>query len=156
MGFGISGRWPLKIWKRPIFLLGLWPAGERAGIVRRRWRKRQGKGERGKGKGKDMVGCANQSYIVRFAHGLWLSNVLKVVVRRRWLYFGGLDLYSRPHGDVNLCTRESVYSRPRAGNGVSAAFSFGCQKSGRKNLINIVYFLSSRYRPGPPRSWEGA
>ena len=74
----------------------------------------QGKGEGGKGKGKDMVRCANQSYIVRFAHSHWLSNVLKVVVRRRWLYLSDLYLYSRPHVDVNLHTRESVYSRPRA------------------------------------------
>ena len=97
-----------------------------------------------------MVRCANQSYIVRFAHGLLPAWELKMVVRRRWLYFGGLDLYSRPYGDVNLCTRESVYSRPRAESGVSAAFSFGCQKSGRKNLIDIVYFLSSRYPAAPP------
>ena len=48
-----------------------------------------------------------------------------------------------------------VFPAPRGEQG-SAAFSFGCQKSGRKNLIDIVYFLSSRYRPGPPRSWEGA
>ena len=61
-----------------------------------------------------MVRCANQSYIVHFAHGLWPANELIPVVRRRWLYKFGLDLYSRPHVDVNLHTRESVYSRPRA------------------------------------------
>jgi len=66
----------------------------------------QGKGEGGKGKGKDMVRCANQSYIVRFAHSHWLSNVLKVVVRRRWLYLSGRNLYSRPYGQLNPCTRE--------------------------------------------------
>ena len=48
-----------------------------------------------------------------------------------------------------------LFPAPRGEQG-SAAFSFGCQKSGRKNLIDIVYFLSSRYRPSPPRSWEGA
>ncbi len=85
-----------------------------------------------------MVRCANQSYLVRFAHGLWPSNVLKMVVRRRWLYLSGRNLYSRPHVDVNLRKRESVYSRPRAGSGVSAAFSFGCQKSGWKEFLNIV------------------
>ena len=85
-----------------------------------------------------MVRCANQSYIVRFAHGLWPAWELKRIVRRRWLYLSGLYLYSRPHVDVNLHTRESVYSRPRAESGVSAAFSFGCQKSGRKEFLNIV------------------
>jgi len=47
----------------------------------------------------------------------------------------------------------SVFPAPRGEQG-NAAFPFGCQKSGRKNLIDIVYFLSSRYRPGPPKSWE--
>ena len=43
--------------------------------------------------------------------------MLKVVVRRRWLYLSSSNLYSRPHVDVDLCTRESVYSRPRAESG---------------------------------------
>ena len=103
-----------------------------------------------------MVRCANQSYIVHFAHGLLPAWELPQIVRRRWLYNFDLDLYSRPHGQLHPRARGNVYSRPRAESGVSAAFSFGCQKSGRKNLIDIVYFLSSRYRPGPPKSWEGA
>ncbi len=78
--------------------------------------KKQGKGERGKGKGKDMVRCANQSFVVRFAHGLLPALVLKMVLRRWWLYLSDRDLYSRLHVDVNLRTRESVYSRPRAGS----------------------------------------
>ena len=32
-----------------------------------------GRGVRGAGRGKDMVGFANQFFIVRFAHGRWLS-----------------------------------------------------------------------------------
>ena len=86
-----------------------------------------------------MVGSANQSYIVRFAHGplamekrgkgrwplqnfkaaksiwgLWPSTVLKRIMLRRWLYLSGRDLYSRPHVKLYLRTGSSAYSRPRA------------------------------------------
>ena len=93
---------------------------------------------KGKGKGKDMVRCANQSYIVRFAHGLWLSNVLKVVIHRRRLYLNGVYMYSRPHDQLYPRARGNVYSRPRAESSGSAAFPFGCQKSGRKEFLYIV------------------
>ena len=53
-------------------------------------------------------------YIVRFAHGLWPAWELKRIVRRRWLYKFGLDLYSRPHDQLYPCARGNVYSRPCA------------------------------------------
>lgn len=34
------------------------------------------------------------------------------VFRRRWLFFGGPDLYSRPYVDLHPRTKDSVYSRP--------------------------------------------
>ena len=46
--------------------------------------------------GEDMVRSANQSYIVRSAHGLLAALVLKMILDRRWLFSGGLNLYSRP------------------------------------------------------------
>ena len=66
------------------------------------------------------------------------ANELIPVVRRRWLYLSGLNLYSRPHGQLHPRARGNVYSRPRAESGVSAAFSFGCQKSVRKEFLNMV------------------
>ena len=66
------------------------------------------------------------------------ANELIPVIRRRWLYLSGLDLYSRPHRQLHPRARGNVYSRPRAESGVSAAFSFGCQKSVRKEFLNMV------------------
>ena len=63
-----------------------------------------------------MVRCANQSYIVHFAHGLLPAWELPQIVRRRWLYLSGLNLYSRPHEYLYSRTRGDVYSRPRAGS----------------------------------------
>jgi len=42
-----------------------------------------------------MVSCGNQSYLVRFAHGLLPALVLKMVLPRRWLYTFSSPLYSR-------------------------------------------------------------
>ena len=39
------------------------------------------------------------------------------IVRRRWLYLSGRDLYSRPHEYLYLRTGSSAYSRPRAESG---------------------------------------
>ena len=49
-----------------------------------------------RGKGRIWLAGANQFFVVRFAHGLWPANELKLVLRRRWLYMSGLYLYSRP------------------------------------------------------------
>ena len=85
--------------------------------------------------GKDMVRFANQSYVVRFAHGLLPALVPARVLDRRWRDNCGLYLYSRPYVYLHPRTRVIVYSRPRAESGESAASSPGChtyaKRSGR-------------------------
>ena len=60
-----------------------------------------------------MVGCGNQFFIVRFAHGLLPALQLARVLHRRCLYNFDLYLYSRPHLELHPCPGDKVYSRPR-------------------------------------------